>query len=379
MKRVYLDNNATTFLDPAVLEVFIEHVKKPLGNPSSIHYFGQEAKSSLLEAREEVAKFLKVRASEITFTSGATEAINTAIKGYCWDLPPAHIISSNVEHAAVNDCLKALEKKGWKVTYLPAGIEGCVKPEDLQAAITDQTKLIALMAVNNETGVKNDFHAFAQIAQQNQIPFFLDAVALVGKESFTIPDGVSALCFSGHKLHAPKGVGVLFARPEFRFRSLVTGGGQEYGKRGGTENILGIIALSQAVHVLQKEQDNYADKMRSLRDLFEKEILSRLKGVHINGKAERICNTSNLSFEGVEGESLLMNLDLNGIAASHGSACSAGALEPSHVLINMGIARDLAQGAVRFGFCRFNTEEEVHYAVEVIACVVSRLRALVKS
>ncbi|MCH1430673.1 MAG: aminotransferase class V-fold PLP-dependent enzyme [Chlamydiales bacterium] len=379
MERIYLDNNATTFIDPLVLEVMVNSMNTPLGNPSSIHYYGQEAKVHMVNAREKVAKFLNVKPSEIIFTSGATEAINTAVKGFCMEQKEkGQVISSCVEHAAMNDSLKELELNGWDVLKLPVGSSGSINPEDLDKSITDKTKLIAIMAVNNETGAKNDVEAIAEIALKHNVPLFIDAVAWLGKERIHIPKGVSALCFSGHKMHAPKGVGVLYAKPRYRFRSLLSGGGQEYGRRGGTENIFGIIAMSKAIQLLDENQESYTDHMLKLRDLFESLLKEKLSGVQINGDGNRVCNTSNVSFEGVEGESLLMNLDLAGIAASHGSACAAGALEPSHVLINMGIEREMAQSAVRFAFSRFNTEEEVKKAVTVIEEVVLKLRELVK-
>jgi cysteine desulfurase len=378
MERIYLDNNATTFIDPIVLNTIVNSMKTPLGNPSSIHFFGQEARSQLVFARETIAKFLGVRASELIFTSGATESINTAIKGFCSDQAKGQIISSSVEHASTNDCLKELERQSWEITRLPVSSEGCIDIQDLENAITSKTSLIALMAVNNETGAENDIDAIAEIATKHEIPLFIDAVALMGKKRIKIPAGVSALCFSGHKMHGPKGIGVLYVKPQFRFRSLVTGGGQEYGRRGGTENIIGIIAIAKAVELLEENQEAYSKHMLELRDLFEKSLTEKVPSIHINGKGSRVCNTSNVSFDDVEGESLLMNLDLAGVAASHGAACSAGAIEPSHVLLNMGLERNRAQSAVRFAFSRLNTEDEVLKAVEIIANVVSKLRELVK-
>lgn len=365
---IYLDNNATTFLEPKVQEELKELLLKPWGNPSSQHSLGQQARSLLALSRNEVAKILKVAAKDIVFCSGATEALNMLLLGSLDK--NAHIISSNVEHSAIESSLKVLEKRGHSVTRLEAGIFGAVQAKDVQSAIREETKLIALMSVNNETGVKTDIAAIAAIAEQRNIPFIVDAVAHFSKEPFSMPKGVKAFCLSGHKFHAPKGVGLAYIHPSFRFKPLIHGGGQEKQKRSGSENLLAIRAMALAMSIAEQGAAAAQEKMLSLRRSFEEKLLQSLEGVMINGEGPRICNTSNLHFEGVAGEALLFALDREGICASHGSACSSGGLQASRILLNMGLGHERALSSLRFSFSKMNSQEEIDNSAEkIIACV----------
>lgn len=371
-QRIYLDNNASTQLDPRVLKALIAHLSEDTGNPSSIHSFGQAARSAINNARRIIASYLNVKPHEIIFTSGGTEGINMFIRGLL-GIETGHIITSSVEHSCVNSAIKFLEVQGCRTTFLSPGLWGAVKPEAVREAIRPDTRLIALMAVNNETGIKTDIDGVAAIAREAKIPFLVDGVSLLGKEQFTIPEGVSGMCFSGHKLHAPKGIGFSFIRSNMKLSPLISGGEQEYGKRGGTENASGIVALAEAIGILRSELPEASLKMEKLRDKFEKNLMGQLPNVGINGQGPRIVNTSNLWFAGVEGESLLTGLDMEGVAVSHGSACSSGALEPSRVLLNMGISDELARSSIRISLSRFTTEEEIDAAIGIIVRVVKKL------
>lgn len=374
MKRIYLDNNATTGLDPRVCDTLVEALKNIEGNPSSTHSFGQKTRAALSRSRDSIASYLGIKPQELIFTSGGTESANMILRGIIQEKNKGHIITSTVEHACVFMTLKALEKNGYKVTYLSPGFSGNISPDAIRNAITEQTQLIAIMAVNNETGVKSDIEAIAKIAATHHIPLFVDAVCLLGKEPFTIPPGVSAMSFSGHKLHAPKGIGMTFIRSNVKLTPLLIGGEQEFGRRAGTQNLLGILGLAKAIELLSSELPKASLYMQSLRDQFEQSLIQQLEGVSINGAGPRIVNTSNLAFAGVDGEALLINLDAAGIASSHGSACASGSLEPSRVLLQMGLPLELVRSSIRFSLSRFTTEEEVKSAVRLIVDTVQRMR-----
>jgi cysteine desulfurase len=359
-------------VDLRVLEAMLPELTLIPANPSSVHFFGQEAKQRLNKARQTIAEYFHVKPSEIIFTSGGTEGINMLLKGAA--SPPCHIITSNIEHSAVFQTVQWLEKKGCQITYLDAGLYGAVDPEAILASIKKETRMIVLTAVNSETGVKTDIEAIAKIAKDASIPFFVDAVALLGKEIFPIPQGVTGMAFSAHKFHGPKGIGFCYIRSSVKLQPLIHGGEQEYGKRSGTENLPGIIGLQKAVELLKDELPEASNLMRSLRDRLEIGLKNRLEKVIVNGDGPRIVNTLNMSFLDVQGEDLLMQLDLNGIAVSHGSACSSGAVEPSRILLNMGIPKEIAKSAVRFSLCRFTTEEEIDRCIEITANLVTRLR-----
>lgn len=376
MHHIYLDYNASTPLDPRVLEVLIKELEEEQGNPSSVHFYGKQCHHKLEQSRQLIARFFKVKPHEVIFTSGGTEGAALLIQGVIFRNPTGHIISSGTEHSCVYQTLRELSKRGSQVTFLPTGEWGAVHPEAVEKSIGPQTCLITLMAVNNETGVKTDIEAIAAIAQKARIPFIIDGVAWLGKETIQLPAGVSAAFFSGHKIHAPKGIGFCICRSSLKLSPLFWGGNQEFNRRAGTENLPGIIALAEAIALLEQKQDEFIQHMRQMRDLLENELLQRLPNVVVNGKGPRICNTSNLTFLGLDGETLLINFDLEGVSASHGSACVSGALEPSRILLEMGIPLTQAQSSLRFSVGRSTTEEEIRQAVAIIVRTVERMQAL---
>lgn len=374
MQRIYLDNNATTAVAPQVVQAMMEELMAPPSNPSSVHFFGQQAKARLSKARQMVATYLKVKPTEIVFTSGGTESMNLLIQGYC-NQSPGHIISSNIEHSCVYQTLKKLEAKGWEVSYLPAGSFGAVEPSQIQSEIKLTTRLIVLSSSNSETGVKHDIQAISKIAEGARLGFIVDAVALFGKERLVIPEGVTGMGFSSHKIHGPKGVGFAFVRSPTTIKPLVFGGEQEFTLRSGTENLPGIIGLAKAVELL-KEVDKMAASMREIRDYFEKELEAKASPILINGDGPRVANVSNVSFPEVDGETLLIQLDLHGVHVSHGSACSSGSLEPSRILLNMGLTKARARSSVRFSLSRYTTKEEIDKAVAITTSLVKQMRSL---
>lgn len=369
---IYLDNNATTQVDLRVLQTVIDDLQNHFGNPSSTHAFGQKARSRLMKARSTIASYLGVKPQEIIFTSSGTEGINMLFYGLLSKSQSGHILTSSVEHACSYFTAKAWESKGFDVTYLSPGLWGAPKAEDVKAAIRPDTRLISLLAVNNETGVKTDLQGIAAIAQNAHIPFLVDGVALLGKEKVTIPEGVSAMVFSGHKLHAPPGIAFTFVRSNLKMDALLTGGEQEYKRRAGTENVAGIAALAHAISLIEEELPEASKNMELLREKLEKGIMANLPNVSINGKGPRICNTVNMAFEGIDGEALLTMLDMEGVAVSLGSACSSGALEPSRILLNMGIPLNLARSSIRFSLSRFTTEEEIDRTIEIVTRLVRK-------
>jgi cysteine desulfurase len=374
MKRIYLDNNATTAIDARVLEAMLLELSSLPSNPSAYHYFGQQARQRLHQARETIAAFLKVQPREIIFTSGGTESMNMLICGILDTQPRGHIITTSIEHSCVYNTLCRFEKRGWDLTFLPVGLLGAVHPEEVEAALRPDTRLIALSAVNSETGVKCDIDAIARIAQRAQVPFIVDAVAQLGKELFTIPQGVCGMGFSAHKLHGPKGAGFAFLRSSLKIAPLLTGGDQEFNMRAGTENLPGIIGMAKAIEILHSELPQATQHMALMRDRLENGLLVHADPVIINGMGPRIANTCNLSFPQTQGEDLLIALDMAGIAISHGSACSSGALEPSRVLTHMGIPHAIARSALRFSVCRTTTEAEIDKCTQAVAEIVSRDR-----
>ncbi len=376
MKRIYLDNNATTGVDPRILNSMLPELSAIPNNPSSVHYFGQEAKSRLNQARETIAAFLGVKPQEIIFTSGGTEAMNLLLRGFFPKEVSGHAITSNVEHACVFQTLKHLEERGLQVDYLPAGLFGAVMPDQIKAAIRPNTRFIALTAASNETGVKHDLDAIGPIALDAGIPLIVDGVAWLGKELFKVHPGIAGMGFSGHKIHAPQGTGFAFVRSSLKLSPQLTGGIQEYNLRAGTQNMPGIIGLAKAISLLKTELPDATHRMAILRDKLESSLLQTANPVIVNGMGPRICNTCNLSFPGVQGDELLIALDLAGIAASHGSACSSGALEPSRILTSMGLPPQMARSSLRFSLCRDTTSEEIDRAITVISEVVKTLRNL---
>jgi len=372
MKKIYLDNNATTPLAPEVLAVLAKAFADDLVNPSSMHWFGQRAKAQLSLAREKIAAFLGIHPREVLFTSGGTESINFLMRGIAGHLPKGKIITSNVEHSAVEATLEVLEKEGWLIERLPVGLYGAVKEDQVRAAIDDKTRCIVLSAVNSETGIKAPIEEIASLADQMGIPFIVDGVAWLGKASFTLHPGVTGIAFSSHKIHGPKGVGLAVVRSSLKkIPSLLTGGSQEFGKRAGTENLEGILGLATAVELLETALPQAELHMKNVRDRLEKALIEQC-GAIINGDGPRICNTSNLAFPGIDGETLLIHLDLVGIAVSHGSACSSGSLEPSRVLLNMGLPREIVRSSIRFSISRFTSMEEIEEAIFRISQIVPK-------
>jgi cysteine desulfurase len=365
LKKIYLDNNATTFLDPVIKNYLIEILANPIGNPSSYHFYGQQAKGLLSQARKTIAHYLKVKGEQIIFTSGGTEGADLCLQGFLEDKPSAHVITSNVEHPCVFETLEEFRKKGGGVSFLPVDGEGRVHPFEVKKAINPSTVLISIMAVNNETGVMNDIGAISEIARTAQVPLVVDGVAWLGKEKISCYPGISAMFFSGHKVHALQGTGFVYLKDKKKIKSRIKGGPQELGMRGGTENMLGILSLAEAVRLLEEKEASMLAHIKSLRDHFESELL-RLPSVSLNGRGNRAVNTSNLTFDKWDGEALLMELDAKGIAASLGSACASGALEPSRVLINMGLSQEKARRSLRFSLSRLNTFEEIEQAVNII-------------
>lgn len=374
MNRIYLDHNASTPLDPRVLKVLIKELEEEEGNPSSIHFHGQRCRHALDESRQTIARFFQVKPHEVIFTSGGTEGAALLIQGVMAQHPTGHILSSAVEHACVYQTLQELEKKGASVTFLSTGSWGAVKPEEVERAIQPHTRLMTFMAANNETGVLTDLAAIAAIAQRHAIPLIVDGVAWLGKEFVHIPQGVSGVFFSGHKIYAPKGTGFCLCSSSLKLTPLFFGGHQEYQRRAGTENLPGIVALAEAIRLLQQEQEEAIARMRQLRDDFEQELKTHLADVWINGMGPRLSNTSNLAFLGVEGESLLMNLDMEGISVSHGSACSSGALEPSRILLAMDIPVKQALASIRFSIGKTTTKAQLQIATDALVRIVKRLR-----
>lgn len=366
MRRIYLDNNSTTALDPAVRKVMEEELASPPSNPSSVHFFGREARKRLVKARESIAKYFQVKPSQLIFTSGGTEALNMLLRGFFAENFTGHLITSDIEHSSVYKTIKILEKAGVRVTYLSTGSKGYVDPNELLKAIVQETRLVALSAVNSETGIKNPLKEISEICAARSLPFLVDGVALLGKEPFTIPNGVSAMAFSAHKFHGPKGVGFAIIRNNFRWEPLHTGGDQEYARRAGTENLAGVIGLAKAIELLSSELPSAEVQMRDLRDRFEKELQEEFPNLIIYGKeSPRICNTSSIALPGVDGETLLLHLDMAGLSVSHGSACAAGALQPSRVLLNMGISPSLARSSLRISLSRFTSAEEIDGTLEI--------------
>lgn len=380
MRKVYLDNNATTSLAPEVLEAMLPFYREEFGNPSSIHAFGRGVRVAIDEAREAVAHLLGAEPGEIVFTSGGTEADNFAIKGiaYACQESGRHIITSTIEHPAVLNTCQYLEERGFRVTYLPVDGQGLVDPEDLRKAIDRETILITIMHANNETGALQPIRAIGEIAQERGICFHTDAVQSVGKFPFQVKElGVDLLSLSAHKIHGPKGVGALYLKKGTRLHPLLHGGHHEHGWRAGTENAAGIAGLGMACRLAAQGLSEEAQRLTALRNRLEQGIQERIPQVRLNGHpTQRLPNTLNCSFWGVEGESLLISLDLEGIAVSTGSACASGSIQASHVLLAMGIPEEVCRSSLRISLGRYNTQEEIDGTLEALTRIVDRLRKI---
>ncbi len=370
IKRIYLDNNASTPVDPSVAAALMEALLC-FGNASSLHEEGRAAKAILNKSRALIAEKIGAKPSEIVFTSCGTESMETLILGAFKDDFRGHVISSTVEHACVLETLKRLEAKGVAVSYLKPGAYGAITPEQVEKEIRKDTRLITLMAANNETGVVTPYSEIATLAHRHRIPFVVDAVCAFGKTPFAIVEGITGAGFSAHKFHAPKGVGFFYLQSKAPFSPLIVGGEQEQGRRGGSVAVPLIAAMAKAVELLTPQS---MQEMEHLRCHFEALVFDALPDAEVNGTGPRIGNTSNLYFPGVEGEMLLQKLDLAGVACSHGSACSSGALEPSKVLLGMGYSKERASSSLRFSLSRMNTKEEIEEAVKRIVVAVKALQ-----
>jgi len=382
--RIYLDHNATTPVDPAVVAAMCAALEDVFGNPSSVHHFGQRAKSAIDEARSSVAALLGAQPSDIVFTSGGTEADNAALRGVV-DSPASrgreHIITTSIEHEAVLQTLKVLERGPWLVTRLGVDARAVVDPDRLRAALTPETALVSVMHANNEVGTIQPIAALAAIAHEQGTLFHTDAVQTVGKIPVDVSTlGVDLLSLSAHKLNGPKGVGALWVRRGVRLAALLTGGRHERNRRAGTENVAGIIGLGTACRLAAEKLDREASRVAALRDRLEQGVLSAVPGTVINGDpTTRVPNTTNISFDGVEAESLLIALDLDGVAVSTGSACSSGTLEPSHVLRAMGLPTHRSQSSIRFSLGSGNTADHIDRVLEILPKAVAKLRSLTRA
>lgn len=378
MRRVYMDHNATTPVHPEVLEAMMPFFRDQFGNASSIHWAGREVKKYLDEAREKVAALLHASPEEVIFTGCGTESDNMAIKGVALALREKgrHIITTQVEHHAVLHTCQFLENMGYEVTYLPVDGEGLIDLEKLRRSIKAETILITIMFANNETGTIFPVQEIGEIAREKGVIFHTDAVQAVGKLPIDLQQlPVDILSLSGHKLYSPKGIGAQYIRKGTKLTSLIHGGAQERSRRAGTENIPYIIGLGKASEIALRDFQKRHIHLIALRDRLNQEIIKRVPHVKRNGHpTQRLPNTLNMSFLYIEGESLLLNLDLEGIAVSSGSACTSGSLEPSHVLLAMGIPHEIAQSAIRLSLGWNNTEEDIDYVVEALPRIVKRLR-----
>lgn len=379
MSVIYLDNNATTRVDEAVLEEMLPYLSEYYGNPSSMHTFGGQLSRSLEQAREKVAALLGAQPTEIIFTSCGTEGDNAAIRAALITQPDKkHIVTTAVEHPAVYTLCKRLEKEGYRVTYLPVNGKGLIDLKELKAALTDDTALVSVMCANNETGTIFPIERIGQIVKERGILFHVDAVQAVGKVPLNMSEStVDFLVLSGHKLHAPKGIGVLYVRKGVRFRPLLIGGHQERGRRGGTSNVPAIIGLGKAAELAIQHVTEEVTQVKELRDRLEQGLLSRISDCQLNGHPSmRLPNTTNIGFKYIEGEAILLSLDRFGICASSGSACTSGSLEPSHVLRAMGLPYTLLHGSIRFSLSRYTTSAEIDRVLEVMPPIVERLRRI---
>ncbi len=380
MSRIYLDYNATTPLKPAVYEAMVPYLKASYGNPSSIHWAGREAKEGVMISREKVASLFHVDPQEVIFVSGGTEANNLALKGvyFKFQKKGRHIISTKVEHKSILECLHYLKTYGAEVTYLSVNARGEINLDELKNAIRKDTILVSVQAANNETGAIMPIKKIAALLKERQIVFHTDAVQLAGKMPFyfdEIPADLVSL--SSHKIYGPKGAGALIIRGGMKLDALIHGGNQERKRRGGTENVPAIVGFGAACQ--QIEEENFFDMKRieKLRNALEEGIVSCISGAYVNGLgAARVPNTLNVSFDGLDGEGLLLNLDLQGIAASSGSACSSGLLDPSHVLLAMGVSEELALSSVRFSLGYQTKEEDIETVIRCLPEIVSDLRRM---
>lgn len=375
-----MDNNATTAVDPPVIRKLTPFLAEEFGNASSIHGYGQKARAALEEARQRVAAALHARAADIVFTSGGTEADNTAVRGVACRLRNRghHIITTQIEHPAILRTCEALEEDGFRVTYLSVDREGRISLEELEASIEPETILISVMHANNEVGAIQPLAEIGEIARKHEVPFHSDVVQSVGKIPVDVARlGLNLASVSSHKIHGPKGVGALYAAADAQLQPLLLGGSHERGRRAGTENVPGNVGFGEALRLAVDKMDEFESRVGALRDRLEQGILETVQDTVVNGGTRhRMPHVSNLSFLGLEGEALLIALDFQGIAVSTGAACSSGSLEPSHVLQAMKLEKARVQSAIRFSLSRMTTDEDIDYVLETLPATVSRMREM---
>ena len=376
--RVYMDNGATTRVTEPVMAAMQPYFCEIYGNPSSVHGFGREARKAVEAARAQVAKAIGAQPREIYFTGCGTEADNWALRGaaYANIKKGKHIITTNFEHHAILHTCKQLEKEGFEVTYMPVDHDGLITPEQLEAAIRPDTVLVSVMYANNEVGTIEPIPELAAVAKAHGVLFHTDAVQAIGHVPIDVKaQDIDMLSMSGHKFHAPKGIGALYVRQGVRLERLMQGGAQERGQRPGTENLAGIVGIGKAIELATEDVEGRAEKMAAIRDHMIDRIMKEIPHVQLNGHpTKRMCGNINVSFYFVESESILLHLDFKGIAASSGSACTSGSLDPSHVLLAIGVSHEHANGSVRLSLCEENTLEEADYVVDSLVAIVKRLR-----
>lgn len=380
MKNIYFDNAATTRLDDEVLQEMLPYLKENYGNASSIYKLGRESKKAVEDAREKIAKVLNCKPNEIYFTAGGSESDNTAIKGIARANKKKgnHIITSKIEHPAILETCKQLEKEGFEITYISVDENGIINLEELKSAIKPTTILITIMFANNEIGTIEPIEEIGKIAKENNIYFHTDAVQAVGNVKIDVQKlNIDSLSLSGHKFYGPKGIGALYVRIGLNFEKFINGGHQERNKRSGTENVAGIVGMGKAIELAYNNLEEHNKKIKELRDYYVEQVKAKIPYIKINGDIEkRLPGNSNISFRFIEGEGLLLNLDLKGICASSGSACTSGSLDPSHVLLAIGLPHEIAHGSLRITIGKYNTKEEVDYLVENLVEIVNRLREM---
>ena len=380
MKRIYMDNAATTRVTEPVFEAMRPYFCETFGNPSSVHAFGREARKAVEQARRQVAAALGAQAGEIYFTGSGTEADNWALRGaaYAQKARGRHIITTQIEHHAVLHAAEQLEKEGFEVTYLPVDEDGTVRLETLEQALRPDTTLVSIMAANNEIGAIQPIHEAAKLARAHGALFHTDAVQAIGCVPIDVKaDGIDLLSLSGHKFHAPKGVGALYIRSGAKLQRLIYGGAQEKTQRGGTENVASIVGMGKAIELAMESMESRNAYVSNLRDRLIEGILQRIPETRLNGhRTQRLSGNVNVSIRYIEGEALLLSLDMKGIAGSSGSACTSGSLDPSHVLLAIGLPHEIAHGSLRLSLSEENTAEEVDYTIDALVEIVERLRAM---
>lgn len=380
MNTIYFDNNATTKTDEEVVKAMMPYLLENYGNPSSIYKIGRENRKVIEDSREKIANILNCEPNEIYFTSGGSESDNTAIRGIAYNYKNKgnHIITSKIEHPAVFETCKQLEKEGFEVSYIGVNEKGIIDLEELKKTIKPTTILITIMFANNEIGTIQPIEEIGKIAKQHNIIFHTDAVQAVGSIEIDVKKlNIDSLSLSAHKFYGPKGIGVLYVKKGVQFNKFINGGHQERNKRAGTENVAGIVGLAKAMELAYQDLKEHNKKIKELRDYYVEQIKEKIPYIKINGDMEnRLPGNSNISFRFIEGEGLLLNLDLKGICASSGSACTSGSLDPSHVLLAIGLPHEIAHGSLRISIGKYNTKEEIDYLIENLVEIVGRLREM---